>query len=169
MAEALLADFAAGIDYTTIPFKTIEELNHGDAVLGSFLMGMAEHWAIFDAFHNVFIELSRVDGKAMVVARPSEEWMDRWKKGNPCKVNWKHQPAHGGDVVRRARSKIGPLVGMKYALLARSNDPSHMNCEAFARWCQRKMSRSTQAEKYVSYAPFVVSISIATILFVLGW
>merc|ERR1712032_74101 len=123
---------------------------------------MAHHWAIFDKDRQELIEFSKVDGKGAIIARPLKEWKERWKNGKPQYVSWTNRPVcdpvfakyddtrnedNGRAIVDRARSKLGTEV--KYALFARSNDSSHMNCEAFARWCNYKMSRSSQAEFYL--------------------
>ena len=98
----------------------------------------------------------------MILERPFDEWMERWKDGNPRKVTWTNPAAPGTSVVLRARSRIGTEVN--YALLARSNDPRYQNCEAFARWCHWKMSRSTQAVLALKFLA-----SVVVVVLVIGW
>ena len=134
--------------------------------MASFMFGWATHWAVFDKVHGTFIELSRANGKGAIISRPFDKWMARWKTGNPCKVLWTHPAVFGDAVIERARSKLGTDV--QYALLARDNDPAHQNCEAFARWCHYKMSRSTQAQYYLPAIVKCLTLLVSTLL-VLGW
>ena len=166
MAKAVLADISGKHDYSTTAFSAPEDLEHGQAVLGSFACGMAEHWAIFDKKKSAFIEFSRQDGKGMILERPFDEWMERWKHGNPRKVTWTNIAAYGGAVVERARRKIG--IEVNYALLARSNDPRYQNCEAFARWCHWKMSRSAQASVPLKILTSFFFLLVIVVL-VMGW
>jgi len=168
-AKALLADMAAAKDYDTKPFQKMEDLEHGDAVLASFLCGLADHWAVFDKDNPggpCFIELSRVGPRGAIIARPFHEWMERWKKGCPQQVVWAHRAIDGEGAVFRARQKLG--TDLTYALFARSNDPTFQNCEAFARSCHFKMSRSSQAEAYVGSLLTLIAL-LLTEVFIAVW
>lgn len=149
-------------EFTTTPFHSPQELEHGDAVLVDILGGAGEHWAIYDKEHNEFVELTRgEDRKARIVARSSEVWMGIRKDQRPQKVIWGGQwmTARRSDAVASARKKIG--TSPHYTLLARLGDSSSMNCESFIQWCYTGRASSLQAQRIKSQAMVIFGLLIS--------
>ena len=156
----------------------MSELEHGDAVVVDIMFGAALHWALYDAEKNQFIELSRDSDsfppRAKIFARSFEDWMELRENANPRRVIWTNGQYLSNDrrdeIVRAARKQIDKVV--PYTLLARFNDPEHMNCEAFVRKCHSKTPRSQQADSYrpvLTYAYLALTSVLVLVWVFLSW
>ena len=78
----------------------------------------------------------------------------------------KHMGPTKGNAWREAKREDGSCV------LARFNDPKHMNCEAFVRKCHSKTPRSQQADSHrpmLKYAYLALTIALVLVLAFLSW
>ena len=139
-------------DYTLgdAPISDAATLEAGDVVSAKFLLGYAEHFAIYDKEHRRFIQLGRQNGdEAHIYAEAEAHFFAHWPD-SVRKVTWidPDMSLRGTGAVIRARAELDRSATYEYSIFPAFQDTRRMNCESWVRFCFIGISSSTQGAKY---------------------